>query len=427
MFCSKKSVAFFFILSACLSLNAQVTLEDVIKDPNVSANTYRAYPAHERSLMSKPPKGYKPFYAYYIGRHGSRFLDGRQSYTHILDVFEKADADMALTPKGKDVLRRLRVIAADAAGRYGHLTRTGQRQLYGISERMYDNFPEIFAKEDLKIEAISTDVRRVINTMEAYCSRMQELNPSACITMTPGSPVYGEWGSDTPGIKDVRDADTPFGQRYREIRKEYSQPDRLMGILFNDPSYPESIEEDKYTIQSELFSLASIAQSVDLEFQDYNLYDIFTPEELYQLSVIRNYEVYVKYGSSPETAPIKNHIIHKPMELMIERAESAWKDGTSDVFMVFCHDGNVGPYAAALKIPWAYSDTVVDPKEVSGIYSSGTVVSMACNLQFIFYRNRKGNVLVKVLLNEREAVLPIAINGTPYNDWETFKEFVLSR
>ena len=421
---------FFFVLFFVLgSINAvaQVTLEDVRRDPNVSANRYRAYPAQERSTISKAPRGYKPFYAYYIGRHGSRFLDGKTSYTHILEVFETADAADALTPKGKDVLRRLRVIAADAAGRYGYLTRTGQRQLYGISERMYENFPEIFAKDGLKIEAISTNVRRVIGTMEAYCERMKQLNPSASITMTPGSPIYGEWGSDTPGEKDVWDADTPFGRRYRQIKEEYTKPDRLMGVLFTNPSYPDSIGVKRSVIQDELFSIASIAQSVDLEFLDYNLYDIFTPEELYELSVIRNYEVYVKYGSSPETAPVKNHMIHKPMELMIERAEGAWKDGSSDVFMVFCHDGNVGPYAAALKIPWAYSDTVVDPKEVSDVYSSGTAVSMACNLQFIFYRNRKGKVLVKVLLNEREAVLPIGVNGTPYNDWETFKSFALSK
>jgi len=414
-------------LSVCFDSFAQITPEDVERDPRVSANNLRAYPVDEIGELSEAPKGYKPFYAYYIGRHGSRYLTTGSVYSTALSVFEKAAQDNALTDTGWSVLRRLRVIAADADRKAGHLTRTGERQLYGISERMYRNYPEIFAKEGAKLEAISTNVHRVIGTMNAYCSKMQELNPSARISITVGSQIYGEWGSDTPGIKDCRDADTPFGQRLRELTKEYSQPDRLMETLFTDPSYPETIGERKQTVMNRLLEIAGIAQSVDLEYQDYNLYDIFTTEELYRYSTLRNYEYYVKYGSSPETAEVINHMVHKPMELMIERAEKAWENSGDDAFLVFCHDGNIGSYAPALQIPWAYSTTAVDPEDVIKVYSAGKVVPMAANLQFIFYKNKKGNVLVKVLLNEREAILPIGIDGTPYNEWETFKEFVLSK
>jgi len=414
-----------FFICACAF--AQLTLEDVQKDPRLSAVNLRIYPVDEIGVLSEAPTGYKPFYAYYIGRHGSRYLTGKTVYSQTLSAFETAASDGALTEVGWSVLRRLRVIAADADGKVGHLTRTGERQLYGIAQRMYANYPEIFAKKDLQIEAISTGVRRVIGTMNAYCTKMQELNPSAQISTTVGSPIYGEWGSDTPGAKDCKDADTPFAQRLKAKASEYNKPDRLMALLFIDPSYPESIGENKQALMNSLQQIAGIAQSVDLEYQDYNLYDIFTAEELYHYSVLRNYEFYVKYGSSPETAKDFNHMIHKPMELMIERAENAWKDGGDDAFLVFCHDGNIGSYAPALQIPWAYSTTAVDPEDVALVYSAGEVVPMAANLQFIFYKNKKGNVLVKVLLNEREAVLPIGKKGTPYNDWETFKKFVLSK
>ena len=418
---------FLLLLCACLSLSAQVTLEDVKRNPNLSANRYRAYPAEERDSLSSPPRGFKPFYVYYIGRHGSRFLERKTSYTSILKLFEQAQEDDALTDKGKDVFRRLRVIAADAAGRYGALTRTGERQLRGIAERMYRAYPEIFGKDDLEVHAISTTSKRVINTMHAYCDRMRELNPRGRIIETVDSPVYGEWGSDTPGEQTVADAGTPYGKRYREILDEYRQPARLVESLFKNPSYPESKGRSGNFVLSSLFKIASDIQDTALDFEDYNLYDIFTAEELYKLSVIDNYQTYVDYGASPETAGIKNHIIHKPMELMIERAEAAWRDGTDDAFLVFCHDGNIGPYAAALKIPWAYNDHAIEPEEVSRVYSAATVVTMGCNLQFIFYRNRKGRILVKVLLNEREAMLPIGIDGTPYNDWDAFKTFALSK
>ena len=35
------------------------------------------------------------------------------------------------------------------------------------------------------------------------------------------------------------------------------------------------------------------------------------------------------------------------------------------------------------------------------------ITPMATNLQFVFYRNKANDVLVKVLLNEDEATLPI--------------------
>ena len=423
----KKFAVLIFILCSSLVLKAQVSLEDVKKDPRISANNLRAYPVEEIGEISKPPKGYRPFYAYYIGRHGSRYLTRQSMYDNTLSIFEKAAADSALTDVGTDVLRRLRVIAADAAGKAGHLTRTGQRQLYGMAERMYGNFPEIFSRKDLEIHAISTDVHRVIGTMEAFCSRMEELNPSADITTTVGSDIYGEWGSDIPEAGDYDNADTPYGKRHKELCASTYQPDRLMTVLFSDPDYPDRKGMDKTYLMDTLFEIAGVAQSVDLEYLDYNLYDIFTAEELYKLSVIRNFEHYVRYGSSPETSAVINHIIHKPMELMIERAENAWKDGTDDAFFVFCHDGNIGRYSPALGIPWAYDDSAVEPEDICSVYYDGKVVPMAANLQFIFYRNRRGKVLVKVMLNEREAVLPVGMKGTPYNDWETFKEFVLNK
>ena len=45
----------------------------------------------------------------------------------------------------------------------------------------------------------------------------------------------------------------------------------------------------------------------------------------------------------------------------------------------------------------------------------------AGNLQMVFYRNRKGEVLVKFFINERETSL-ITLPGGPYYKWEDVKE-----
>ena len=54
---------------------------------------------------------------------------------------------------------------------------------------------------------------------------------------------------------------------------------------------------------------------------------------------------------------------------------------------------------------------------------------MAGNLQFIFYRNgiHDKDILVKVLLNENEATLPLKTDVAPYYHWEDFRDYYLQR
>ena len=53
------------------------------------------------------------------------------------------------------------------------------------------------------------------------------------------------------------------------------------------------------------------------------------------------------------------------------------------------------------------------------------VFPMAANVQIVFYRKSPGDsdVLLKVLLNENEATLPLPGNQAPYYRWSDFKEY----
>ena len=53
---------------------------------------------------------------------------------------------------------------------------------------------------------------------------------------------------------------------------------------------------------------------------------------------------------------------------------------------------------------------------------------MSLNIQFVFYRNCKGEILVRMMYNERDMALPIADCGTPYYyRWEDLRAFALKR
>jgi hypothetical protein len=54
---------------------------------------------------------------------------------------------------------------------------------------------------------------------------------------------------------------------------------------------------------------------------------------------------------------------------------------------------------------------------------------MGANLQFIFYRSgpKDKDVLLKVLLNEQEATLPIPTDCAPYYHWADFRSYCLEK
>jgi hypothetical protein len=56
------------------------------------------------------------------------------------------------------------------------------------------------------------------------------------------------------------------------------------------------------------------------------------------------------------------------------------------------------------------------------------VITMASNLQMVFYRNAKGgDVLVRFLHNENDVTLPIKSDLAPFYKWDDVKAYLLAR
>jgi len=111
---------------------------------------------------------------------------------------------------------------------------------------------------------------------------------------------------------------------------------------------------------------------------------------------------------------------------ILKKAEAVI-NGSSDhkADLRFGHDSCIGPLTVLMGINGADQDPA-DPYQVKYVYQNWETCK-ACNIQLIFYRNKKNDVLVKCLLNEKEARLPVPTTQYPYYKWSDFKKFYTER
>lgn len=395
-----------------LGISAQTAKEEIFVDVHRSAANYYAYPA-VTAVQTVPPAGYKPFYLSHYARHGSRFLIDPDDYEQPLEVMREADRNGVLTGLGKKTLCVLDSMSRMAKGRYGELTPLGARQHRGIAERMYKNFPEIF-KGQVEIDARSTVVIRCILSMMAECNQLQALNPKLRFKNDASyHDMYYMNFSGDPHIKEMRKS--PEVKAAKEsIRKEHIHPERLMKTLFANTDYLKW-KVDAGELMTSLFDVASNMQSHDTGLE---LYSLFTKEECYDLWQLSNRGWYISFGPSPLTKGEMPSVEANLLENILNTADTCVVRKDSYATLRFGHESCLLPLACLLELDNCGYQTD-DLDKLDAIWRNYKIFPMAGNIQFVFYRKKgSDDILVKVLLNERETKLPVKSDVAPYYHWK---------
>ncbi len=412
---------------------AQTAREEIRNNKYLAGSNYLDY---DRQLtdqkLTPAPKGYIPYYMSHYGRHGSRWLISKDAYTSVTDPLQKARDYGKLTPRGTEVLAALEQFVslpkanfpvldgshAGAQPRLGDLTTVGERQHHGIGRRMARNFPEIFKRKGVTIDARSTTVNRCILSMIAECEELMAANPTARIHNDVSDALQYYLNAPRTGLVKAG------GRKGREIRKQLGTsvtPARLMQTLFNDQRWAaDSIQGDK--LMSNLFEVVTNMQSHD---EGSDLYDLFTEEEIYQLWRVRNIGWYVDYGPAPQTQGVMVFSQKNLLRNIIETADTVTQ---TQATLRFGHEVCVLPLACLLELD-SCGASVSDLDRLDDVWRNYRIFPMACNIQLIFYRPKKGHgdTLVKALLNERECSLPVATTQYPYYRWEDLRQYYLDK
>lgn len=422
-------IAIITIIGSSVWCNAQTMREDIAKNPNLAGGIYTAYMVTEQPAVAAP-RGYKPFYISHYGRHGSRYQTAQEKYDQPAEMLEQAYKDGKLTELGISLMRRVRIIADDAHLRAGDLSKRGEREHQGIAERMARLYPEVFSgKNGYHVTTISSPYVRSVISMAAFTERLKEFYPKLEIERLASF-------HDIDVTRPEKNMDI-FYKKARKMAKDYQMEQTrdkdFICRLFNDYDYAvalicKTFNSDKTGgFIGNMHDLAMIVQNFDNLPE---LHDIFTEEERYQMWHLFNIRRYLTYGPSADFGDIRNMDGKLLLRDIIERADKVISGATPNecATLRFGHDSAIIPLLAIMHAEGCDGRiSFAEIERLPEVWCDSRITSMSVNVQFIFYRNKKGDILVRMLHSERDIRIPVKTDCYPFYKWEDFRAYCVAQ
>jgi hypothetical protein len=440
----KKLFLLSLLLTLCLGLAAQEEAVRLIaENPDRASNNMHSY-EFDPIVDTKAPKGFKPFYISHYGRHGSRYEQNSTFARAALEGFAYLDSLNLLTDTGKALYSDVNAVVEAHKGMEGSLTPRGAREHKLLAQRMYDRFTPVFKDKDrMEINSFSsTNFRCIVsmcnftNSLTVKCPDhdfqftsaerfMSYINPSLSVRR-PGEPPR-ERSSMPAGFRPPTAASAPtrftpatgtpgydFKRFLTPLFKDY---DAALAALGNPESFVRAI-----------YTAGGLCQLIDfLGIDIYRKY--FTPQELVYFWASGNDSIYRMWGGSVENGDVIRYAIRPLLQDFIDKADAAIKpDSHRAADLRFGHDTSLLPLFALMGVDDPQHRIMPYQQAHNMGWYSFFQIGMAANCQMIFYKDKKGEVLTKVLYNEKEVFIPDVqpVSG-PYYRWTDLKAHFLEQ
>ena len=410
----KKSIIISLALLLPLALCAEITKkEDINKDNLYKFRGSMTQYEDPGVTYSKAPKGFKPFYMSHYGRHGSRYLLNTPQYNDPYTMLKQANDKGVLTDFGKDVLRRIEIMAKDADGHLGDLTIIGQQQHRGIARRMVRNYPEIFNKNST-IVARSTTSHRVIASMTSALMEFSSILPKMNIDFNDSDFDKGYMNSEDRAINSAKNS-RERNAAVNAFNAKHNNPERLMCALFTDTTFitryertsssgSVSVSDRSDDLYTKIYDIA--ANMGSHSYLGFDLDDVFTYDEWYDCWLQNNLYWFSVSGYHNLTQNVVPYGHATLLQDFLDKADAAIAAGTPAANLRYGHDTALYPLLCLMEV----NDCAYAPENIEDLATKWVnydIVHMASNLQLIFFKDKKGTILVRALLDEREAKLPV--------------------
>ena len=402
--------------------------ELMTSNPELLDGNYRPYVFTDWSDKAIE-KDYEAFYISHYGRHGSRFCTTQRQYDKIYKVLSTAADEDNLTPLGQSFWSEYQNLYEAAKGKAALLTDRGRAEHSALGKEMYTHYSSVF-KPGGKIFACSTTVERVIESMNLFL------------------------GSLTAEVPDLDITKRSEEEDFRFLNGNHETNPRATEVDFNNASARNKWQDDWNALAKEVdvesFLKTVFKDVTKLGFKDngldwtYGLYNVladgpcvgdefanitrFIPVNvrygLWRAYNLRNYKI---CGPDCKTTGGRQWALREVLlRDFVDRADEDLENGVA-ARLRFGHDW---PCAALLPLMDAkgWNTPEDDPFKVENSFSCSNI-TMATNLQMIFFRPKKGNgdYVVRLLFNGNDVDLPIKHFRKNYYRWNVLRPYLLQR
>lgn len=420
-FFTRKSQAFaLFLILFSFSAIAQDYSELIIRDPERAAGIYHYYEYSETPL-TPAPKGYKPFYISHYSRHGSRYHSSSSFFKNAINGLSAAEDAGILSDEGKLLLSQIDTLYDEHQGLFGMLTKRGAEEQNGIGRRMYENYPQVFNGKDGrdKVACVSSYWPRCLVSMANCVTGIQKETEKMSFSYATG-PKYLDYISMNLDTKEVSSRAREMTER---IGKGLIPYDRFFAAVFTDSQEALELIKDPEAFMASVYDSGSISPNTDLKP---DIFSHFTTEELIGEWILRNNSMYYRYGVSEEEGDYVSSIAKPLIQDIVSKADEAVQlKSEVSADLRFGHDVGLLPLIGTIGIQGMEKRFKSD--DVQNHWLSFQMIPMASNLQMIFYRDKKNEVLVKLVYNEKETFIPaLKTFRGPYYRWEDLRDYLIN-
>ena len=232
-------------------------------------------------------------------------------------------------------------------------------------------------------------------------------------------PKYLDYISMDLDTKDVMKKAKNLRKHLRDSLVSY---DRFFEAIFTDKAKAVELVQDPRVFMDNVFVAGCISPNTQGRP---DIFSHFTDSELVSLWIPRNNHLYFSFGISAEEGDYVASIAKPLINDIVAKADAAVKPESGRAAdLRFGHDVGLLPLIGALNIKGM--EERWNSLEAHRHWNAFEMMPMASNLQMIFFRNKKGDVIVKLVYNDKETSIPAlkAFCG-PFYKWEDLREYLV--
>lgn len=402
---------------------AQTTEELIKQDADHSVGIYHRYETFGDLTDTPAPRGYKPFYISHYGRHGSRYHTSAGFYNRSISALSAWKDAGILTQKGGRLLQDVQEYVREQDGRDGILTQIGSLEHQQIADRMYHRFPQVFRNRKCKdILVVSSTIQRCLQSAAGFTLSLKGNDPGLQFHLYTGDRYMDYLCHSVPATRE-----SPLFEGVRDsILRAELNPDRFIGTLVSDPQKAAGLTGGRPLIDiiRDIYYVGSIRQDIEAPLPDI-LGTYFDMDELLALADSDNARWYGGFANSVECGDFRSRGIGVPLlRDFVEKADEVLAGGGRIADLRFGHDTGLAPLFFLLET--AESGGRRSIAKGSRDWWCFRQMCMASNIQMVFYRNKAGDTLVKILHNESETTIPaVPTFSGPYYRWSDLRAYFI--